>query len=155
LIIKQGNTFVHFFADWEEEIITLLPSHQGLVRTRRNVASFTTSIDSQDIETQLHAFKELFHLNFTLDSSYISPYLIVQKGNSSWINTLYSNKTSDFNEKTCIFTGYVNNNPKFIGSANLCEPDGMVILASIFSLFKTMFNTSFYVLGIFYSSHIL
>lgn len=114
--------------EYERQIIKLKDG----ARTRRSIYKLKTLQPSTDINYEFEAFQQNFNMNLTLDNPVSAPY-IIQKGNISWIDTPYlsgEDKIASSLEqyRHCIYTGFVNGNPKSIGVADGCDQAGMVII---------------------------
>lgn len=131
---------VSIFLGFERQVIHLEHTHfnSEKLRNRRSTNYNNESHTNlpKEFYYNLEAFKQTFLLNFTLDSSFISPYLIVQKENISWIESPYfsalrpSNSSFYARANSCLYTGTVNKEDfaTTAGVANLCTSNGMVSL---------------------------
>lgn len=99
------------------------PGEHGRKKRSNNIYDLKnkTGTTPDSIYMELTAFEQEFHLDFLVDNSFISPYLIVQKGNISWLES-YSSGVSDSDSSTsgCIYTGTVHKQSDAPAVANLC-----------------------------------
>lgn len=73
---------------------------------------------------EFKAFKQKFRLNLTLDNNFVSPYLIVQRGNRSWVDSIYSPSEAN-GGSGCYYSGVVNEEPSSVLTASLCDPESL------------------------------
>lgn len=111
-----------------------LEAASSLTSRRRSAKDGHDSL--RDLPTEfyykLEAFKNVYKLNFTLESSLISPYLIVQKGNYSWIDSPFRSTNMHRDEaRSCYYTGIVNADKTSVATANLCASKGLVCIPTI------------------------
>lgn len=96
-------------------------------RKRRSTSDIDL-LDKQHLPENLYyefkAFQRKFRLNLTLDNDFISPYLIVQKGNSSWIDSI-DNPSETSCGSACYYSGVVNGEPSSALTARLHDPDSL------------------------------
>lgn len=109
------------------------PLPKGLYRNRRSVTSDSVlpfELLPKDIYFMFTAFNHTFVLNLTQDYSFVAPYLVVQRSNTSWleepIHWLQNNKTNGKDRRLkrstgCHYTGIENGRPEHYAQANLCS----------------------------------